>query len=314
MKEAARIVVADCLGVKKSEEVLIIVDEKSRKIGKALFDAAKSLGAEAVLIEMIEREAHGSEPPRLVAEAMKSADVVIAPTSKSLTHTKARLEATKSGVRVASMPTITEELMSRTMSADYAKIKERSLKFRDLLSQGSEAHLTTPVGTDLTFSIAGREAIADTGILHEKGAFGNLPAGEAFIAPIEGKTSGIAVIDGSMASIGVIKTPIKMVVKDGYVTEISGEAEAKALSELLRDKGKEAKNIAELGIGTNEKATPSGSPLEDEKVMGTVHVAIGDNSTIGGKVKAPLHLDGIMKNPTLVIDGKTVIKDGKLLI
>lgn len=314
MKEAARIVVADCLGVKKSEEVLIIVDEKSRKIGKALFDAAKSLGAEAVLIEMIEREAHGSEPPHLVAEAMKSADVVIAPTSKSLTHTKARLEATKSGVRVASMPMITEELMSRTMSADYAKIKERSLKFRDLLSQGNEVRLTTPAGTDLTSSIAGREAIADTGILREKGAMGNLPAGEAFIAPIEGKTSGVAVIDGSMAGIGVIKTPIRIVVKDGYVTEISGEAEAKALSELLRDKGKEAKNIAELGIGTNEKATPSGSPLEDEKVMGTVHIAIGDNSTIGGTVKAPVHLDGIMKNPTLVIDGKTVIKDGKLLI
>jgi len=88
MKESARIVVEDCLGVKKSEEVLIIVDEKSRQIGDALFDAAKGLGAEAVLIEMVEREAHGSEPPRPVAEAMKSADVIIAPTSKSLTHTK----------------------------------------------------------------------------------------------------------------------------------------------------------------------------------------------------------------------------------
>jgi leucyl aminopeptidase (aminopeptidase T) len=314
MKEAARIVVQDCLGVKKGEEVLIIVDEKTRRIGDALFNAAKSLGAEAVLVEMIEREVHGSEPPRLVAEAMKSADVIIAPTSKSLTHTKARQEATKSGVRIASMPTITEDMMSRTLSADYTKIKERSLKFRDLLSQGNEVRVTTPAGTDLTFSIAGREALADTGILHEKGAFGNLPAGEACLAPVEGKTSGVAVIDGSMAGVGVIKTPIRMVIKDGYVTEITGGDEAKVLSELLKDKGKEAKNIAELGIGTNEKATPSGSPLEDEKVMGTVHVGIGDNIIFGGKVKAPLHLDGIMKNPTLVIDGKTVIKNGKYLI
>ena len=314
MKESARIVVEDCLGVKKSEEVLIIVDEKSRQIGDALFDAAKGLGAEAVLVEMVEREAHGSEPPRLVAEAMKNTDVVIAPTSKSLTHTQARVEATKSGVRIASMPTITEEMMSRTMSADYIKIKERSLKFRDLLSQGNEVRLTTPAGTDLTLSIAGREAMADTGILDEKGAFGNLPAGEACLAPVEGKTSGVAVVDGSIAGVGVVKTPIRMVVKDGYVTEITGGDEAKALSELLKDKGKEAKNIAELGIGTNDKATPSGSPLEDEKVMGTVHVAIGDNITFGGKVKAPVHLDGIMKNPTLVIDGKTVIKDGKHLV
>lgn len=314
MKEAARIVVEECLGVKRAEEVLVIVDERSRSIGAALFAAAKSLGAEAVLVEMLEREAHGSEPPRLVSTAMKSANVVIAPTSKSLSHTKARFEATESGTRFASMPTITEELMSRTMSADYKKIKEVSLKFCDLLSQGSEARLTTPAGTDLTFSIVSREAIADTGALHEEGAMGNLPAGEAFIAPIEGKTSGLAVIDGAMAGVGPIESPIDMVVKDGYVIEIGGGAEAEALSKLLSDKGKEAKNIAELGIGTNENAILSGSPLEEEKIMGTIHVAIGDNSTIGGKVKAPVHLDGIMKNPTLIIDGKTVIKDGKPLI
>lgn len=314
MKKAAEFVVKECLGVKGREEVLIVADGKSRKIGNALFDAAKSLRAEAVLIEMIEREINGAEPPQLVAEAMKSADVVIAPTSKSLTHTKARLEATKRGARVASMSRVTQEIMHRTMAADYAMIKERSLKFCDLLSKGSEARLTTPAGTDLTFLIAGREAIADTGDLTEKGAIGNLPAGEAYIAPIEGKTFGVAVIDGTMAGVGIIKTPIKMVVKDGYVTEISGGDEAKVLSQLIQDKGKEAKNIAELGIGTNEKATTSGVTVEDEKVMGTIHVAIGNNSTFGGNVKAPLHLDGVMKAPTLVIDGRTVIKEGKHLI
>jgi leucyl aminopeptidase (aminopeptidase T) len=315
MKEAAMIAVRDCLAVKKSEEVVIVVDEKTREIGKALLDAAKTLEAEAVLIEMVEREAHGSEPPRVVAEAMKSADVVIAPTSKSLSHTKARLEATKKGVRIASMPTITEELMSRVMSADYTKIKERSIRFRDLLTKGNEVRLTTKAGTDVTIPIGGREAMADTGMLHDKGAMGNLPAGEAFIAPIEGKASGVVVIDGSMVGLGVMKSPVVMVVKDGYVTEITGGEEAKKLSELLKSKAsKEVYNIAELGIGTNEKAQMSGSPLEDEKVMGTVHIAIGDNSTIGGTVKAPMHLDGIMKDPTLAIDGEIVIRDGKHLI
>jgi len=314
MKEAATIVVRDCLGVKESEEVLIVVDEKSHAIGEALFDAAKDLGAEVVLMEMIEREVHGSEPPRVVAEAMKNADVVIAPTSKSLTHTKARIEATGKGVRIASMPTITEDIMKRTMSADYSKIKERSQKFAELLSEGKQARVTTPAGTEVTFSLEGRKALADTGILHNKGDFGNLPAGEACIAPIEGKTSGVAIIDATMAGVGLLKTPIKLVIKDGYVVEISGGPEAEALSKLLQDKGKEAKNIAELGIGTNEKATPSGNPLEDEKVMGTVHIGLGNNVAFGGRVDAPVHLDGIMKSPTLIIDDKTVIEDGKLLI
>ncbi len=314
MKEAATIVVRDCLGVKESEEVLIVVDEKSRNIGEALFDAAKGLGAEAVLMTMIEREVHGSEPPRAVAEAMKSADVVIAPTSKSLTHTKARIEATGRGVRIASMPTITEDIMRRTMSADYSKIKERSQKFAELLSEGRQARLITPAGTELTFSLEGRKALADTGILHSKGDFGNLPAGEACIAPVEGKTSGVAIVDVTMAGVGVLKTPIKLVIKDGYVTEISGGPEAEVLSSLLEEKGKEAKNIAELGIGTNEKAVPSGSPLEDEKVMGTVHIGLGNNIVFGGKVDAPIHLDGIMRSPTLIIDDRTVIKDGQFLI
>ena len=236
------------------------------------------------------------------------------PTTKSLTHTRARLEATRQGARIASMPTITEDIMRRAMSADYARIKERSQKLAELLSNGSEVQLTAPGGTALTFSIAGRKAYADTGDIRGKGSFSNLPAGEAYIAPVEGKTSGIAVIDGSMAGVGVVNTPVKMVIKDGCVTELSGGSEAETLSNLLQDKGKAARNIAELGIGTNEKALPSGSVLEDEKVLGTVHIAIGDNSTFGGVVKTPLHIDGIIKTPTLAIDGQMIIKNGKHLI
>lgn len=204
--------------------------------------------------------------------------------------------------------------MSRTMMVDYAKIKETTIKFRDLLSQGSEARLTTTTGTDLRFFLAGREAIAGTGILREKGSYGNLPGGEACIAPLAGQTSGVVIIDGSMAGIGAVRTPIRMLIEDGYVTQISGGAEAEALSGLLQDKGKEATNIAELGIGANEKAILSGNPLEDEKALGTVHIAIGDNKSFGGKVEASVHLDGIMKNPILVIDGRTVIKNGTHLI
>ena len=314
MQDAAMIVTRECMGIKEAEEVLIIVDKNTHAIGTVLFNAAKSLGAEVLLLEMLERKTHGSEPPRLVAEAMKSASVIIMPTTKSLTHTRARLEATRQGARIASMPTITEDIMRRAMSADYVRIKERSQKLAELLSNGSEVQLTAPGGTALTFSIAGRKAHADTGDIRDKGSFSNLPAGEAYIAPVEGKTSGIAVIDGSMTGVGVVNTPVKMVIKDGYVTELSGGSEAETLSNLLQDKGKAARNIAELGIGTNEKALPSGSVLEDEKVMGTVHIAIGDNTTFGGVVEAQLHIDGIIKTPTLAIDGQIIIKNGKHLI
>ena len=314
MRNAAKVVIVDCLGVKRGEEVLVIVDAENLLIGKKLFESAQSVGAESVLTRIREREAHGSEPPAMVAAAMKHADVVIAATAKSLSHTKARTEATKNGVRIASMPMITEEIMSRTMSADYTKIAERTLKLQEVLTKGKKALLTTPVGTNVTFFISRTEVLADTGSLRDKGAFGNLPAGETCMAPDEGKTNGVAFIDGSMAGIGFIKEPVKLVIKEGYVTEIIGGVEAEKLRGLVEGKGPNAMNIAELGIGTNEKANACGSPLEDEKVLGTVHIAIGDNISFGGYIEAPIHLDGIMKKPTLAVDGKIIINDGKHML
>jgi leucyl aminopeptidase (aminopeptidase T) len=314
MKEAARVIVRDCLAVRDGETILIIVDQGTSEIGKALFEAARDVRAEAVIVEMLERTSHGAEPPKPVAEAMKTADVVIAATSKSMTYTKARLDASFNGARVASMPTITPEIMCRTMSADYTKVSERSHKLSDILSKGNYVFLSTPGGTDLTMQISGRIGVADTGMLHQRGAMGNLPAGEAFVVPIEGTAKGQIVIDISMAGVGRVSAPIKMVVEDGYVTEIIGGVEADRLSALLQGKGKEVYNLAELGIGTNDKAIASGSPLEDEKAMGTIHIAIGDNSGIGGTIKAPMHLDGVMKDPTLIIDGTTVMKDGRQVI
>ena len=314
MEDAAMVVTRECLGIKKSEEVLIIFDNNTRAVGIALFDSAKSLGADVVLLEILERETHGSEPPGMVAEAMKAANVILMPTTQSLTHTRARLEATKRGARIASMPTITAEVMRRTMSADYMNIKEQSQKLAELLSSGSEVTLTTKIGSKLTFSIVGRKAHADTGDIRERGGFGNLPAGEAYIAPVEGETAGVAIIDGSIAGFGLVNTPVEMVIQDGYVTEIRGGSESESLSGLLKNKGLATRNIAELGIGTNKKAILSGSIIEDEKVMGTAHIAIGDNHTFGGVVEAPLHIDGVIRKPTLAIDGKIVIKDGEHLI
>jgi len=105
-----------------------------------------------------------------------------------------------------------------------------------------------------------------------------------------------------------------MKVNSGFVREISGGTEAKKLKALLDSVGELAYNIAELGIGTNDKAKLVGSVLEDEKVMGTVHMALGDNMSMGGKISVRSHLDGIILKPTLVVDGVTLMKDGVLKI
>ncbi|HEC83230.1 MAG TPA: aminopeptidase [Firmicutes bacterium] len=312
--EAARIALTDCAGVKKGENVVVVVDEPLREIGKAFWEAARDLGTDAILCEIIPRSTNGEEPPTAVAALLSACDVFMIPTSKSLTHTDARRQACANGARGATLPNIAIDTMKRTLRADYKQIEARTKQVAAAIRGAKEARLTTELGTDITMSLEGRECKEDTGIVTQPGSFTNLPAGEAYLAPVEGTAKGTIVADGSCAGVGVLKQPITIKVVDGFATEITGGEEAKALTELVDRFSKDARNIAELGIGTNDKAILCGSVLEDEKVMGTVHIALGDNISMGGKVSVPSHLDLIIKKPTLIIDGKEIIKDGKLLV
>jgi len=310
-KSGIRTAIKDCMGVKKNEIVLIIADVPQREIGLAFFEEAKKWAKETLYMEILPRKAHGVEPPSTVAKALENVDVALIPTSRSMSHTNARRNASRKGVRIATLPGITKDMISRTLSVNYTEIKKSSTRIANTLTKGKEAIILSPLGTELRMSIAGRKGLADTGINHKKGDFSNLPAGEAYIAPIEGKTEGKVVIDGSMAGIGLLSSPLTLIFKDGFLIEIRGKDKRK-LEKLIDMVGKKGRNHAELGIGTNPKARIIGNILEDEKVKGTVHIAIGDNASMGGKVSVDLHLDGIIKNPTLIIDGRKIMKDGKI--
>jgi leucyl aminopeptidase (aminopeptidase T) len=314
LKEAARVALTDCADIKAGENVVIVTDAPLRNRGLAFWETARDLGADAIFCEIIPRKTNGEEPPKAVAALLRECDVFMIPTSRSLSHTDARRAACANGARGATLPNITEDTMKRTLRADYAKIEEMTKRMAELLRGAKQARVLTEIGTDIAMSIEGREWEEDTGIVREPGAFTNLPAGEAYLAPVEGTAEGRIVVDGSCAGIGVVETPITISVKGGLATDIAGDKEAEALKKLIAPFGDKGKNIAELGIGTNDKAKLVGSTLEDEKVMGTVHIALGDNKSMGGKVSVPSHLDLILKVPTLIVDGKEIIKAGKWTI
>ena len=315
LREAAKIAVKDCMAVQPGETVLVITDINKRKIGAALWRAAKEAGAEAMLTEIIPRKTNGEELPAALIQMMCAVNVVLGPTTKSFTHTNGRRLACEKGARIATLPGVTEDMMIRTLTADYHRVAGLSLKFAEILDKGKVARVTTPRGTDITLPIEGRHPHPDTGLFHHPGDFGNLPAGEAFLAPVEGQTNGVIVVDGAMAGLGVLKKSfIKIVVRDGYAEEITGGKEAEQLEKLIKPLGKPARNIAELGVGTNYKAKLTGFILEDEKAIGTVHIALGDNMSMGGTVRVASHLDGILKKPTLEVDGQIIMKDGKLMV
>jgi leucyl aminopeptidase (aminopeptidase T) len=299
-----------CLAVRSGEDVVVIVDSGTRRIGEALRDEAKAAGADAVLAIMDPREIDGNEPARPIAAALGACDVFIAPTTRSLSHTAARRRATDAGARGATMPGVTEEMLARVMDIDFDVMATRSRAVARLLDASDRARITCPRGSDLTLELGRRTGIADDGDLTAPGAFGNLPCGEGFIAPLTGEGR---VVASSLGPLGISEDPAVLTVRDGHIVTADGGLGPEWLK-LLEMHGEQGHNLAELGVGTNDRAQLTGLVLEDEKILGTVHVAFGASAGIGGTVGVPIHLDVVVVGPTLEVDGRTVLEEGRFVL
>jgi leucyl aminopeptidase (aminopeptidase T) len=313
LDRAMQAVIHECLGITEGEEVLVVANPATIGLGERLRAEASEAGADAVLALMKERPTHGAEPPNTVAAAMAAADVALIPTVQSLSHTAARRGANEAGTRVATLPGVTEDMLARVMSADVAEVRRRSAAVAEALTRASEAHITCAIGSDLRIGLTGRDGIADSGDVRSPGAFGNLPGGEGFIAPLEGTSEGKLVVDGSIAGLGVLESPVEMTIESGHLRSAEGEVGVR-LIEILSHGGEGGTNVAELGIGTNEKATLTGHILEDEKILGTCHVAFGASAGIGGTVQVPVHIDCVVTRPEITVDGELLLRSGELLV
>ena len=263
---------------------------------------------------------HGKEPDGSTAALMRKPQVILAITTYSLSHTNARLNATKAGARIASMPGFTARMLEEggPMAVDYLQVSRDCHLFADRLTASSQVEVRTPAGTDLKFSIAGRSAHVDDGLYDIDARFGNLPAGEAYIVPVEGTGEGVLVVQAGWYP-GLTEDMV-LIFEKGEVVEIRvGGAVGNHFRALLQvgsqdQPYKSRRNLAELGIGTNPNAKRPDNVLEAEKIKGTVHIAIGDDIHMGGSVEADLHEDFVQPSPTLILDGEVVIQDGRWLI
>ncbi|SEA23967.1 Leucyl aminopeptidase (aminopeptidase T) [Haloplanus vescus] len=303
--QAAETAIHQCMALDADESCAVVTDDKRLPIGEALYDVASTVTDDAVLLRYPPGEQHGTEPPAPVAAAMADADVVLAPTTKSLSHTRARKRACDAGARAATLPGITEDVMVAGLDADYETIARHCREVLEQVADADEIRVTSPEGTDFTVEPGDREWLTDTGMVHDAGDFSNLPAGEVFVSPET--ASGTYVVDGTMMPHGLLEEPIRFEVEDGTVTHISDDAVREQVDAGREAVGDDAANLAELGVGTNVGVTDLvGSVLLDEKAAGTVHIAIGDDASIGGDTEAPLHLDGILRHPTVYADGEAI--------
>jgi len=262
----------------------------------------------------------GAEPPADVAKRMRAADVVIIITSFSLSHTDARERACRAGARIASMPRFIPEMFysGGPMDVDYAEVERLTQRIAEALTPASQVHVTCPAGTDITFSIEGRPGQMDTGMYTQPGSWGNLPAGEAYCVPLEGTAEGVIhVTPGWFAD---LTEPMTLVFAKGELVELrGGGAVGDELREILRpgeesEPYKSRRNLGEFGIGTNPNARRIDIILEAEKIMGTVHLAVGDNAHMGGLVSADYHQDFVIPKASFTLDGEPVMSDGEIVL
>lgn len=314
----ARTVLQANANLRAGERLLVVADDVTRAVGELFYEAGHALGATAALMVIPEGRVAGEEPPDAVAAAMAASDVAVCATAKSLTHTRARIQAAAEGTRVVTMPGITMDMLGEgACCADYDRVEALTAAMTARLDAARIARIEKD-GHVLTLNLTGRPGVPSPGVFRTPGASGNFPSGEAYIAPVENGADGTMVIDGSMVGIGRLKEGAPMIValSAGRLTSIEGADDEGSYADRVAVLFQRPENgtIAELGIGTNECALLTGNILEDEKIYGTVHIAFGTNASFGGTTTADCHLDGIILKPTLYLDDELVIREGAFVV
>jgi leucyl aminopeptidase (aminopeptidase T) len=315
LEQAASRLLVGSLALSQGESCLVVCDPDRENLGAAVYKAASRITSEVELsvIQSPGPEGWHTDTLSQLEQDMKGQEVILLITSRSLSHTDARRRAVRKGARLASMPGITDETLIRAAQADYQKVSDRSQRLSDILSAANTVSVKTSLGTDITFSVSGVKGHADSGLYTHKGTWGNIPAGEASVGPKEGTAEGCIVVDWSISTIGRLIEPLHMDVNKGRAVDIRGR-QADILIERLKPFGSPAFTIAEFGLGTNDCAQLCGLTLEDEKVLGTAHLALGNNISFGGSTSVPIHLDGVLTRPTVLIDGEPIMEQGRLIM
>ncbi|MCQ2582550.1 MAG: aminopeptidase [Treponema sp.] len=358
----AQVVVQDVLAVKKGERALIIANPATAEISQELYSACEEAGAITTLMYQKDKTSFDHANKEVLAAIGTNPDVCFSISNIKLgkdpqaiakpyetedgekyTHIFDYLLDGKKTMRAVWSPGITVDMMNRTANIDYDELRHRCKKLDQLFEGAVSVHVTSPSGTDLEVPVQGRKLMFDDGDFTKPGTGGNIPAGEVFISPVVGDENnngceGVIVYDGSMTFAdgdSILETPITCKVEKGYVTTITGGAEAKRLlktiteaenSAIAMEKEKKledgqkykknARNIGELGIGLNPAARITGNMLEDEKAFHTCHFAIGEN--YDNDAPSLIHLDGVVREPTITLkyadnSEKVILENGNLI-
>lgn len=314
-EDGAMRIIRHCAQIRPKESMLVVVDDSGDEtVAQVLATVGQRLGVRTEILRVtadaLAADRHLS-PDDQLAEHMAAYDVLFGVTSVSLYHSAAARQAAFKGSRVLALTGCSVSSLSQgAIEADFAALEPRCHQLADVLSGGSKLRVTAPGGLNLTAAITGRQGVANTGRAVNRGERTGCLDVEAFVAPLEGSANGSIVVDASTSAFGLVDAPIRLGVKDGFVTSCEGGVAASKIAALIEQLGPEMRVVAEFGFGLNPHARVIGDHIQDEATDGTGHVALGSNTSFGGTNRAPLHLDLVYWHPTLHIDGAPVSSAG----
>lgn len=316
---SARTVIHSCLEVREHENVLIVTDTETTRIARAVYEASSEVTSRVLMMMMPELEEQGIEPPSPVSDLMRRQDVIFLLTTKSMTHTRARANASREGARIASIPGVGVESFAKGgFTADHNAMATEISSMGSRLRRAREVRVTSSLGTDLRFQAGGRWILEDTGICTRPGQVTNLPAGRVFVMPKEGTAQGRLILDGSWEG-NDLEKPLKIIIKDGLLSSATGdsisakiESEFELASEEMRSgRGHLVRTFSEFSFGMNPRARRGLGLLEDQCWRGGAMFAFGNNVGLGGSANVTNNVRGLLIKPTIEIDGKQLVVDGK---
>lgn len=313
--DASKVLLTTCSNSNKEERILIVTDPTTYDVARILWDAAADFPHKS-LIMMDEKTMHGQDPNRMVAAAMANADVIFGATKFSLFHSNARREAVKLGARFVNMVDYKVSMFSKGgLFVDFEE-QGKICSYLGEIMHGEKITITTERGTNFTASIKGRDSVPQYGRSLKPGDSSSPPDIECATCAVEGTANGVVYIDGSIPhpELGLITDEIKLTIKDSRVVSITGGKQSEILSSVMH--GFNDDNVfwvGEIGIGLNPKCELNGNMLEDEGCAGTVHFGFGSNTGFHGKIESQYHLDMVFREPTVVIDGRTILNHGEVV-
>jgi len=311
--EAAKNALENVLEASSGERILIVCDEEKAEVGEAFANGALALGLDTRFIILEKTKEPRTEIPAKLQEILsQKPDIYINLLRGNREETPFRIKLIKTETqdhkaRLGHCPGVTADMLTEGALAltpeEHKSIQGHAERLIRALEDTATVEIRNPAGTKLTLSAKNRKFFTDTKLDRKLMKWMNLPTGEVIVAPVEDSLNGKLVCDIAIGGIGKLRKPVEVTAEKGRVESVFSE-DADHLQRVedtfATDEWSDV--VGEFAFGINPKARFIQEFLEAEKILGTIHVAFGENTDMpGGKNQSKNHMDLLISNPTVTV-------------